>query len=148
MPRIVKELHLARPIDEVFDFFCQPANLVRTLPPDLNLTLVEGPPRLHLGAVLTVKGRRWGVTQTVRSEIIAFESPTLFTEQQRQGPFGKWVHCHRFEAVKGKTRVADEIDFEPPGGILGLLVSVSFLEQDLERILSFRNEKLRELLGD
>jgi ligand-binding SRPBCC domain-containing protein len=147
MPRIEKAMCFARPLTEVFDFFCRTANLVRTLPPELHLRLVGGPDKLHLGALITLKGRRWGVAQTVQSEITAFEPFTLFIDQQRQGPFGKWVHCHRFEAANGGTRMIDQIEFEPPGGLLGLVVTVDFVQQDLEWILSYRAQKLRELLG-
>jgi ligand-binding SRPBCC domain-containing protein len=148
MPRIEKEMRFARPMADVFAFFCETANLVRTLPPELNLQLVAAPDRLHLGALLTLQGRRWGVRQTVRSEITAFEPFTLFIDEQREGPFGKWIHRHRFEAANGGTRMVDQIEFEPPGGLLGLLVTADFVLKDLEWILGYRAQKLRELLGD
>src|SRR5579872_2304383 len=88
-----------RPIEEVFAFFRDPANLVRISPPELHMELLEGPPLVELGSRIAFKGRRWGIPQRMVSEIIAFDPPTTFTDTQVSGPFRKWTHTHRFEAV-------------------------------------------------
>jgi ligand-binding SRPBCC domain-containing protein len=68
-------------------------------------------------------------------------------DEQRDGPFGKWVHTHRFEAIAGGTLVTDQIDYAAPGGVLGLLVTDGFIQQDLEWIFAYRTTKLQDLLG-
>lgn len=146
MPRFEREMCLTRPVAAVFDFFCHTANWIRLAPPQLHLRLVDGPDRLHLGASFTVKGRRWGLPQRVVSDITAFEPDTLLVDQQRQGPFGKWVHTHRFAALDGETRLVDQVDYEPPGGMLGRLVTAASLARDLEWVFAFRDQQLRELL--
>jgi ligand-binding SRPBCC domain-containing protein len=148
MPHFEQTMRLSRPVAEVFDFFARPANLVRVSPPELHLRLIEGPERLELGARLTLRGWRWGVPQRVVSEVTAFESGVRFVDEQRKGPFGKWVHTHQFEADSGGTLVRDRIEYEPPGGVLGLVVTVGWIERDLEWIFTYRETKLRELLGE
>ena len=81
------------------------------------------------------------------TEVTAFEPNVMFRDEQRQGPFGKWIHTHRFEEVPGGTLVRDEIDFEPPGGLLGLVVTVKQIEKELEWVFAYREKKLQELLG-
>jgi ligand-binding SRPBCC domain-containing protein len=141
-------MRFARPVAEVFDFFAQPANLVRVSPPELHMRLVEGPERLALGSRITLKGRRWGIPHRVVSEVTAFEPGVRFVDEQRRGPFARWVHSHRFEAVPEGTLVHDQIEFEPPGGVLGLLITARRIESELAAIFAYREKKLRELLGD
>jgi ligand-binding SRPBCC domain-containing protein len=147
MPSFDAVLTVPRPLAEVFEFFLDPANLVRVSPPELHMRLVEGPRRLQLGSVIVLQGRRWGVPQRVVSEITAFEPGASFVDEQRQGPFRRWRHAHRFEAVAEGTRIADRIDYEPPGGLLGLVATPKMLERDLEWVYGYRCEKLRELFG-
>jgi ligand-binding SRPBCC domain-containing protein len=147
MPVFQATVCLPRPTAEVFDFFRRPANLIRISPPDFHLRLVEAPEVLELGSRLTLQGRRWGIPQRIVSEVTALEQEALMVDEQREGPFGKWVHTHRFEAVPEGTRVTDEIDYAAPGGLLGLVVSERFIASDLEWIFQYRTEKLKELLG-
>jgi ligand-binding SRPBCC domain-containing protein len=137
-----------RPLVEVFDFFCQPINLTRISPPDLQMRLVEAPPRIQLGSRITLLGRRWGVPQRLVSQVILFQPNTAFTDEQCEGPFRKWTHVHRFEIVPGGTRVVDRIEFEPPGGILGLMVNAAAIDRDLKWLYEYRSQKLREILGE
>jgi ligand-binding SRPBCC domain-containing protein len=147
MPVFEASLVLPRPLQEVFDFFRSPANLVRISPPELHLALVEGPALVELGSRVVLKGRRWGIPQRVVSEITAFEPPAFFTDTQVEGPFRKWAHTHRFEAVPGGTRVLDRVEYEPPGGLLGLVARPVLIERDLQWVFEYRTKKLTELLG-
>src|SRR5262245_60493708 len=145
MPRFDASLVLTQELAVVFDWFIQPAWMIRTAPPELSLRLIEAPERLSLGARVVVAGRRWGVPHQATMEVTAFEAPTLLVEEQRQGPFRRWVATHRFEPIKEGTLVKVQVEFEPPGGILGLTVSERFIRGELERIFAHRAEKLRAL---
>jgi ligand-binding SRPBCC domain-containing protein len=147
MPTFESTTILPRPPAEVFDFFARPANLLLVSPPQLHMRLVAAPERLELGSRLIIAGRRWGVPHRVVSEVTAFETDVLFRDEQRQGPFARWVHTHRFEPVPGGTRVTDQVEFEPPGGLLGRLVTPRFIERELEWVFAYRTEKLKELFG-
>jgi ligand-binding SRPBCC domain-containing protein len=147
MPVFERTLTFPRPVAEVFEFFLRPANLLRVSPPELHLTLVDPPERLQLGSRVTLKGRRWGIPQRITSEVIKLEANVLFMDEQRSGPFRKWLHTHRFTQVPEGTQVQDTIDFEAPGGLLGLVVTESFILKDLGKVFAYRAERLRELLG-
>src|SRR5690242_11947780 len=122
MPRLVFQQNFRRPAAEVFAFFRRPASRLRLAPPELGLQLVEAPEQLELGSRITLRGRRAGVTQHLVSAVTQFEPGRSFVEEQQQGPFRRWVHSYCFEAQEdGGTLVTEEIDFEPPGGVLGLL---------------------------
>ncbi len=147
MPHFEKTMIFPRPLPEVFDFFLYPANLVRITPPELHLRLVDGPERLQLGSIITLKGRRWGLPQRIVSAVTAFQANAVFVDEQQSGPFRKWIHTHRFQALPEATQVRDAIDFDPPGGLLGLVVTETFILNDLENVFAYRAEKLREILG-
>ncbi len=127
----------------VFAWFIQPALLIRTAPPELSLRLEEAPEKLFLGARTTIVGRRWGLSHRSILEVTAFEPDRLLVEEQRQGPFRRWCLTHTFEAIDGGTRLTGRVEFETPGGILGLTVTEAFVRRELERVFAHRAEQLR-----
>lgn len=147
MPHLEVEIYLPRPLAEVFAFFRQPANLLQLAPPELNMQLVEAPEQLDVGSRMVVKTHRWGIPQQLTSATTVCEAQVRLVHEQREGPFRQWLHAQQFEAIPEGTRVRERIDFEPPGGALGLLMTASFIERELEKMFEFRRRKLEELLG-
>ncbi len=148
MPCFESTLSLAAPPVTVFARLRRPAVLLQLAPPELHLKLESGPDELALGARLVLRGRRWGVAQRVVSEVTALEPDTLLVLEQRQGPFRRWTHTQRLEALaEGGTRLSERVEYEPPGGLLGLTVTAAFLERELTNLFAFRRQKLAELLG-
>jgi ligand-binding SRPBCC domain-containing protein len=147
MPYFETSVTLARPVAEVFDFFRRPANLLRVSPPELNLSLLEGPELIERGARIVLQARRFGIPQKLASEVTAFEPNALFVDELREGPFRKWVQTHRFETVPTGTRVTFRVDYEPPGGALGLFLTAKTIDQDLRAVFAFRAAKLQEIFG-
>ena len=139
------ETHAAPPT-RVFDLFRRPTERIRLAPPELHLQLVEGPAELQKGSLLTLRGRRWGVTQRMVNEITAFEKGVLIVEEQRQGPFRAWKHTQQFEPTPDGVRLTDRIEYEPPGGVLGRLATAEAINREVERIFTYRRERLVELL--
>jgi ligand-binding SRPBCC domain-containing protein len=129
---------------EVFDFLRAPANRVRLAPPDAPLELIEGPPRLELGSRTSWKLRRFGVSQTVKLEVTACEPPTRLVEEQREGPLRRWVQTLTVTPADQGAAVQDRIDFEPPGGMLGFLVTAATIEEMLAITFAWRDQQLRE----
>jgi ligand-binding SRPBCC domain-containing protein len=148
MPCFETSQDFAFPLGRVFDVFTRPANLARVMPPELHFRVIEAPERLELGSRVTVQGRRWGLGQRVTSEVTAFEAEVRFVQEQVCGPFRRWAHRHEFEALPdGGTRVCEAIDFEPPGGLLGLQLTAAAVERELGQVFAYRKGKWAELLG-
>jgi ligand-binding SRPBCC domain-containing protein len=147
MPRFVTAVDLSVPLNQAFAFFRNPVNLIRVAPPALQLQLESGPAEVQLGSQMTLVGRRWGLRYRSVIEVIAFEPDACFIEEQMEGTFRKWIHAHRFRAfADGATRVLDEIDYEPPGGMLGLLLTPAAVEHELKEYFHHRNGALAEIL--
>jgi ligand-binding SRPBCC domain-containing protein len=147
MPQLRNCLEVALPVPDVFGFFLRPANVLALSPPELRLELTEGPELMQFGTRLTWKGRRWGIAYRIVTEVVALEANALIVEEQQQGPLRKWRHVRRFEPIPQGTRLTEEIDFEPPGGLLGLTVTARTIEQELETAFAHRAAKLPQLLG-
>jgi ligand-binding SRPBCC domain-containing protein len=147
MPVFERSTLVPRSPAEVFDFLARPANLIAVTPPDLNMRLVEGPERLSLGAQVVLQTRRWGFAQRIVSKITAFEPDHLMTDEQIEGPFKKWAHSHVLEEAPGGTRMTDRVEFEAPGGMLGLVFTQDAIEGELEELFEYRTQKFEELFG-
>jgi ligand-binding SRPBCC domain-containing protein len=131
----------------VFDFLLQPANLPRVMPPEFQFSLIEGPDRLSLGAKIIVLTRRWGYSQRITSEVTALEPDQLLEDIQRDGPFKKWEHRHILERTPEGTRMTDRIEFQPPGGLIGMLLKESTIVAELEEVFAYRDQQFQVLLG-
>lgn len=149
MPCFESSQDFAFPVGRVFDVLTRPALLERVMPPELHFRVIEAPQRLELGSRVTVQGRRWGLGQRVTSVVTAFEAGVCFEQEQVSGPFRRWSHRHEFEPLPdGGTRLRERIDFEPPGGVLGLQLPAAAVERELARVFAFRREKWTELLAE
>jgi ligand-binding SRPBCC domain-containing protein len=140
-------LEIAHPLADLFAFLTKPKNLVQLAPPDLHLELLAAPDVLTLGSRLVWKGRRWGISQQIIQEVAAFDREKLIVVEQKQGPFARWVHANHFEATDGGTKIVEEIDFDAPGGLLGFIITADSIRKDLQKLLAFREQKLKEIFG-
>ncbi|MBW3592233.1 MAG: SRPBCC family protein [Actinobacteria bacterium] len=135
-----------RPVDEVFAFFADPANLEAITPPWLRFQIVEAPERLARGSLLRYRLRLFGVPVSWRTEIVGWSAPHAFTDVQLSGPYRLWVHEHRFAPVPSGTEVYDNVRYRVPLDPLGALAHRLFVRRWLDEIFDYRAERLHELL--
>jgi ligand-binding SRPBCC domain-containing protein len=148
MPTFVVSQRFPFPRVAVFDFFRRPANLVAVAPPELRLRLAEAPDALELGSRMTVKSRRYGLATEVVTEVVELLAPERIVEEQRRGPFRLWRHERVFVAIEeALTDVSEHIEYEPPGGLLGLALTARSIAADLEEAYRWREGKVLELLA-
>jgi ligand-binding SRPBCC domain-containing protein len=146
MPRLEFELWLPRPIEDVFAFYSDAWNLERITPPWLRFRiLTPAPIEMRAGTMIDYRLRLHGIPIAWRSEITVWEPPHRFVDEQRRGPFERWVHEHGLEERDGGTLVRDRVIYEPRGGAIADRLLV---RRDLDRIFAFRREAILERLGD
>ncbi len=142
--RLTTELLLDMGIDEVFEFFSSPHNLNRITPRWLSLRVRTGKEiAMKKGARIRYRFRVRGVPAIWHSEITAWEPPHRFVDEQRIGPFRRWIHEHTFEDVDGQTLARDSVIYAVPGG---RLVHNLFVGRDLRRLFNYRHERLKAIL--
>jgi ligand-binding SRPBCC domain-containing protein len=134
-------------LERVFDFMICPANHEKLSPPDVGLRFITPPATVAMGTQFEFKMQAWGSVQTAKHEIIQFERPNLYVERAIRSPMKSFLHEHRFETnSSGQTVMTDHIEFTPPGGILGMLVTESKILETLEDGFYYRHQQLKKLL--
>lgn len=132
--------------ESAFDFISRPANLALVMPPEMNIKLIDPPERVALGCRIKGKASRFGIQQTIVTEVTEFEDGVGFVDEQVEGPFAKMVHTHRVEPHDGGTQLTDRIEFEAPGGALGWILTEDRILRELKTLAAFRSAKYQEHL--
>ncbi len=101
---------------------------------------------MGLGDQVTWRARHFGILFSMTSRVTEHDRPARFVDEQVRGPFGRWWHEHRFEAVDGGTLMVDVVEFRSPLGPLGRLVDRTFLTGYMKRLLRQRNQWIVEEL--
>jgi ligand-binding SRPBCC domain-containing protein len=136
--RFTSDLWLPRPRDEVFRFFSNAANLEALTPPWLHFHIITPDVAIRSGTLIDYRLRLHGIPFTWQSEISSWEPPHRFVDEQRRGPYRRWVHTHTFAEERGGTRIGDAVEFEVPfERLVGWYVM-----RDVRKIFAFRRQAL------
>jgi len=148
MPVFETSVTLDCPLNQAFEFLLRPANIAMIAPPDLGLAFTDAPEVLALGSRFEFKVLAYGQVQTMLHEITHFEHGRQITETQIKGLLAHWIHEHKFETNgAGQVVVIDRIDFNPPPGMLGLLVTANKILDQLDDGYYYRHRQLQKLLS-
>ena len=142
--RLETRLWLPAPLNPVFAFFADPANLERITPSFLHFRVVTPGVEMKRGATIDYRLRLHGIPFRWQSEITAWDAGARFRDEQRRGPYRYWRHSHLFREEDNGTVVEDGVDYDVPGGYA---VHQWLVGPDLIRIFTYRQERLREIFG-
>lgn len=125
MPVLHSRAWVSAPIDQVFAFFDDPANLARLMPPPVRIRLVlvdPAPPRP--GSIFEF---RYGLGPFERSWTIRLVDRVpgeRFVDETMSGPVARFHHSHTFSPGRRRgTWIEDRVDFHVgPDGRLGTVV--------------------------
>ncbi len=143
MPRVEVVEQYPRPVAEVFAFFADPAKVLSVAPPGSGLRLIE----VSADGTYTVEARRWGLSQRIVTEVTERVDGERLVEVQKKGPFASWRLDRHFRAVGGGTEVREVVEFEPPGGLLGLTLTSARVEAELRAAYEGRPARVLALLS-
>jgi ligand-binding SRPBCC domain-containing protein len=160
------------PVELVFAFFANPANLPRMMPPRLEARIedarIQPPPPRPLAQ--DASRRFKSVASGVGSEILVsfypipwvprrvswlacitqFEWNSHFCDAQLRGPFTAFQHRHgiaaEFRDGQEGTLVSDAVEYELPYGWLGRLGG-AMVRRQLARSFAYRQKRLPEILA-
>lgn len=147
MPVYESRVPLPGPAERVFDFLSRPANLQRISPPDVQMAFVEAPEVIELGSRLIFKIHVYGQVQQFEHEIVEFERPVRFREKAVSTPMKSWIQDYILEPDEdGLVVLVNRIEFEPPGGLLGFILTPDRIIANLEEGHPFRADALLKAL--
>jgi ligand-binding SRPBCC domain-containing protein len=144
--QLTREQFVPLDTETVFAFFADAHNLERLTPPWLQFRiLTPGPIVLEAGSTIDYALKLHGMPVRWRSEIICWQPPHRFIDEQRKGPYRRWVHTHTFVPMGDGTLVTDDVEFAVTGPEL---VTRLFVRPDLERIFDYRSRELNAWVID
>lgn len=138
-------LLLPRPAAEVFPFFADAANLEVITPPWLRFEILTPRPiAMGAGTLIEYRLRLHGIPLRWQSEITVWEPPHRFVDEQRRGPYRRWIHEHTFAERDGRCEVRDFVRYRVP---FGAAADRLFVRRDVRRIFEYRARRLVEIFA-
>lgn len=142
--RFRQSVRIEAPASDVFAWHARAGAFERLVPPWERLRVIERSGGIEDGARTAIELRvgpvpiRW---TAVHRDFIAGEQ---FRDEQRGGPFARWVHTHRVEPRGAHAAsLVDDIEYALPLGWLGRLVEPVAVRPRLARTFRYRHHMTR-----
>jgi ligand-binding SRPBCC domain-containing protein len=146
MPLFENRTVLKASPEQVFEYILRPSNLQSIAPPESQFVYVQPPQLIELGSRLICKVQAYGMVQQLTYEIVELVSPHRYREKMVEGPLRLWLHDYIVEpSESGQVTLVNRIEFEPPGGLLGLMVNESRILDALEDGFDYRSKALQKV---
>ena len=148
VPTFSRSIDLDHPRDAVWAWHLRPGALTRLTPP-FESSEVESSGGIADGAKVVVRARVAPAVDTIWTmQHYDVAPPERFRDRMLRGPFDRWDHLHRFDALgPGRTRATDEISWTLPLGPLGALGD-GMVRRRLERMFGYRHATLAADLAE
>lgn len=126
--------------ERVFAFHELSDALRRLTPPWEKVNVIQLAPNLQPGSRAILETKLFGLFKTRWvAEHTVYDPPHCFEDVQISGPFKSWRHRHVIKSHPQGALLRDEINYEPPLGLLGRLVAPVLIEPRLQRLFEFRH---------
>ena len=137
-------------LDEAWDFLSSPNNLKLITPESMNFKIIDWDKKkaypgqiiqytVSLGLGIRIK---WvtEITQVIRN--------SYFIDEQRFGPYSFWHHKHFIKEIDNGILMDDVIHYKIPFGLIGKILNKIYVQNKLDKIFKYRENKLNELFGN
>ena len=147
MPESVSSSILAVSADQLRAFLGKTANLPQISDPSLQLEILSAPEIVTLGQRIEFRITVFGFKQRAIHEYVTVEELQI-SEDQVEGPLRAWKHSQHIEVISSlECRLTDRIEFVPPGGMLGFLLTEAKVRESIEEGMQIRYDSLSELIS-
>ena len=143
--KFVKESIIRAAPEKVFAFHQLPDAIERLIPPWENAKIIQKADISQIGSRAIIETNMIGPIKTRWiAEHKIYQPPHLFEDVQIKGPFRSWRHRHIITAHREGATLRDEIEYEPPLGILGRMFAPLLIEKRLRKLFDYRHRVTRE----
>ncbi|MFL5321355.1 MAG: TIGR01777 family oxidoreductase [Myxococcaceae bacterium] len=138
--RFVVRSRIAAPAEEVFAWHERDGAFQRLSPPWDPVEVLERSGGLDVGARTAIRIKVGPVHKTWIAEHTAYEKGRMFRDEQRSGPFAKWIHTHRFvPEADGSCSYEDEVEYALPFGAVGKFFGGGSVKEQLRQLFAYRH---------
>jgi ligand-binding SRPBCC domain-containing protein len=142
------EQWVPKALGEVFAFFADAHNLEQITPPFLRFSVRSMTTlAVRQGTEITYRLRLHRLPIPWTSRIEVWEPPYRFTDVQVRGPFRLWRHQHDFAPENNGTSIRDTVHYRPPCAWLQRTPLLWWVDNDLRRIFTCRQQIIECLFG-
>jgi ligand-binding SRPBCC domain-containing protein len=142
--QFLKESIIHASPERVFAFHEQPDVLRLLMPPWESARVIQGARISDVGSEAIIETKLLGpITVRWVAEHTVYDPPHLFEDVQKQGPFRSWRHRHIVESHAEGATLRDQIDYEPPLGLLGRAMASLLVPGRLQKLFDYRHEVTR-----
>jgi len=128
---------------KAFAFFCDPHNLQKITPPELDFSIGSEPVGpMGPDVEIAYRMRLWGVPIRWRSRILDWVEGREFVDTALVSPYRHWHHRHILIPEVTGTTMLDLVDYELPFWPIGELAH-GIVRRQLERIFDYREEAIQ-----
>lgn len=140
---ILRSVDLPCPVEELYDFHQNPANMRTILPPGQKLERFEGDPIAHEGDELILHLRVvWVLRIRWKARWATADPPSRLVDDCLEGPFPLFLHEHRFRPLPdGSSRLTDHIMYALPLPWLTWPLSLTVGYWALSQMLKIRHAR-------
>lgn len=129
------------------EYLGQTANLPDISDPDLELEVIDAPDTVVQDAVIEFRISAYGFKQRMKHKYTKV-SETEIVAEQIDGPTRAWIHTQTVTSTGPSTcELVDHIQFEPPGGMIGFVMTEDKIRDSIQDGMDFRYETLQEKLN-
>lgn len=139
--KFVKETVINATPERVFAFHELPDAFSRLVPPWEDAKIIQKANISVIGSQAIIDTKLFGlITTRWVAEHTAYDPPRMFEDIQVSGPFAKWRHRHIVEPHPGGAVLRDEVEYEPPFWLLGVIAAPFAVVPKLEKMFAYRHD--------
>ncbi len=139
--KFVKETVINATPERVFEFHELPDAFERLMPPWEDAKIVQRADIAVVGSQAIIDTKLFGlITTRWVAEHTAYDPPRMFEDIQVSGPFAKWRHRHIVKPNPDGAILRDEIDYDPPFWLLGVIAAPFAVVPKLEKMFAHRHD--------
>lgn len=138
------------PVKVLWEYYTDLTNLTEMMLPQLRMKVEKAELPLRLNSRIRFRIQPKGLPFPIYwdAQIVTFESEYRFVDKQIKGPFSRWVHEHRFEALsENRTRLVDKLEMDGMTGLLATLGESFLLGSRLQSLFDHRRIILDRKFG-
>ena len=137
-------------LDEAWDFLSSPNNLKLITPESMNFKIIDwDKKKAYPGQIIQYTvSPVFGIKIKWVTEITQVIRNSYFIDEQRFGPYSFWHHKHFIKEIDNGILMDDVIHYKIPFGLIGKIFNKIYVQNKLDKIFKYRENKLNEIFGN